>query len=278
MKVKVSVAMRPSPRKLVAVAVTLATTSSLLLGLASSSGATPAGAPPAAALPAAPVLAAAAAVTRPRLYRETVRYGARDLSPYQISHVYEVQIRLTWAGAYSGPITGYFGPLTLAGVRRFQRSQHLQPNGVVDATTWPRLIRVSTTRRGGDRRLPSVCRSAGWHTCYSRPTHELFTFHDGLWWNVWLVRGGSYLLQTVRGTYRVYWQDIDHRSMLFNGAPMPYSQFFYGGEAVHGSATMVNPLVGHSHGCINMYIEDSAELWRLTAGRRHVVTVFGAWA
>jgi lipoprotein-anchoring transpeptidase ErfK/SrfK len=61
-------------------------------------------------------------------------------------------------------------------------------------------------------------------------------------------------------------------------APMPYSQFFYGGEAIHGSATMVDPLVGHSHGCINMCIKDAAELWRLTAGKRHVVTVFGAWA
>ena len=59
---------------------------------------------------------------------------------------------------------------------------------------------------------------------------------------------------------------------------MPYSQFFYGGEAIHGSGTMVNPLVGHSHGCINQYIEDAAELWRLTAGKRHIVTIYGAWA
>jgi hypothetical protein len=269
--------MRPFTR-LAAVPATLAAVGAVLFGGSAASGAAPAAAA-AAAVPAAPVLAVAAAPTsRPRFFRETVRYGARDTDPYHISHVYEVQIRLTWAGAYHGPITGYFGPLTRAGVMAFQQAWHLVPNGVVDTRTWEKLIRVSTTRRGGDRGIPAVCRSAGWHTCYSRSTHELFTFYSGVWWNVWLVRGGSYSLQTVRGTYLVYWQDIDHRSSLFNGAPMPYSQFFYGGEAIHGSANMVNPLVGHSHGCINMYIEDAAELWRMTAGKRHVVTVFGAWA
>ena len=264
--------------KLAAAPALLAAASSVLIGLPGSSAAVGAGT--GAPVAAAPVLAAAVAAptTRPRFYRETVRYGASDTSPYQISHVYEVQIRLTWAGAYTGPVTGYFGSLTLAGVKRFQRSQGLLASGVVDARTWERLIRVSTTRRGGDRTLPSVCRSAGWHTCYSRSTHEQFTFYSGTWWNAWLVRGGAYTLQTVRGTYLVYWQDIDHRSTLFNGAPMPYSQFFYGGEAIHGSAVMMNPLFGHSHGCVNMYIEDAAELWRLTAGKRHVVTVYGPWA
>jgi lipoprotein-anchoring transpeptidase ErfK/SrfK len=260
------------------ISVTLVATASILIGLPSSGAAAPAA--PAARVQAVPVLTAtvAAPTTRPRFYRETVRYGAQDTSPYQISHVYEVQIRLTWAGFYGGPITGYFGPLTLAAVKALQRHYALAQTGVVDALTWMRLIGSSTARQAGYRTLPAVCRSAGWHTCYSRSTHELFTFYTGTLWNAWLVRGGSYWLQTVRGTYRVYWQDIDHRSSLFNGAPMPYSQFFYGGEAIHGSATMLSPLVGHSHGCVNMYIEDAAELWRLTAGKRHVVTVYGPWA
>ena len=231
----------------------------------------------------APAVQLAAATTtlptsRPRFWRETVRYGARDTGPYQISHVYEVQIRLKRVGVYSGPITGYFGSLTRAAVKKFQQAQKLVQNGVVGSGTWNRLIRASTSRSSGWRALPAVCRSAGWHTCYSRPTHELFTLYSGTLWNAWLVRGGAAGLATVRGTYRVYWQDIDHKSAAFHNAPMPYSQFFYGGEAIHGSGTMVNPLVGHSHGCINQYIEDAAELWRLTAGKRHIVTIYGAWA
>ncbi|HYT11063.1 MAG TPA: L,D-transpeptidase family protein [Mycobacteriales bacterium] len=247
--------------------------------LSGASGASAAPAPVAAT----PVVTAVTATTtvlttRPRLLRETVRYGQRDSSAYAIAHVFELQIRLTWAGSYRGPITGYFGTQTLAGVKTFQRSQRLAQTGVADRATWYRLIWVSSVRHGGWQTLPAGCRSAGWHTCYSRSTHELFTLYSGTLWNAWLVRGGSWTLPTVRGTFRVYWQDIDHRSSLFNGAPMPYSQFFYRDEAIHGSATMVNPLSGHSHGCINMYIEDAAELWRLTAGHSHIVVVYGPWA
>ena len=219
----------------------------------------------------------AAAAPRPAFYRETVRYGARDASPYQISHVFEVQIRLNRSGFFRGPITGYFGPLTLAAVKSFQRSQRLPQTGVVNQATWTRLITYSRLRSSGWRSLPAVCRRAGWHTCYSRSTNELFVLSSGTLVNTWLVRGGALGLETVLGTHPVYWKDIDHRSSIFHNAPMPYSQFFYGGEAVHGSATMMDPRIGHSHGCINMYIEDAADLWRLTAPFRNTVTVYGAW-
>jgi hypothetical protein len=221
--------------------------------------------------------APAAPTPRPRILRETVRLGAHDTSPYQISHVFELQIRLTRSGTYRGPVTGYFGPLTLAAVRAFQTQQRLPRTGVVDQTTWRHLIGFTILRSPGWYQLPPVCRGAGWHSCYSRSTNELFTLHDGTLWNTWYVRGGAAGLETVPGTRRVYWQDAAHRSSLFHGAPMPYSQFFYGGEAIHGSATMMDPRSGHSHGCVNMYIEDAAELWRLTAHRTHVVTVYGAW-
>jgi hypothetical protein len=105
----------------------------------------------------------------------------------------------------------------------------------------------------------------------------LFALSNGTLVNTWLVRGGARGLETVLGTYPVYWKDIDHLSAAFNNAPMPNSQFFYGGEAVHGSATMMDPRIGHSHGCINMYFEDAADLWRLTAAYHNTVTVYGAW-
>jgi lipoprotein-anchoring transpeptidase ErfK/SrfK len=59
---------------------------------------------------------------------------------------------------------------------------------------------------------------------------------------------------------------------------MPYSQFFSGGEAFHGSATMTDPFTGHSHGCINMYNEDARQLWRLASTVRLAVHVHGAWS
>ena len=105
------------------------------------------------------------------------------------------------------------------------------------------------------------------------------TFYATVRWSnhTWLVRGGSYGRQTRLGTHAVYYRDIDHTSQTFGGSPMPYSQFFDGGEALHGSAYMIDPFVEHSHGCINMYIEDARQLWMLTNNKRLVVTVYGAW-
>jgi L,D-transpeptidase catalytic domain len=75
----------------------------------------------------------------------------------------------------------------------------------------------------------------------------------------WLLQGGKvqygpvpvthgrkgYL--TPPGTFRVSFKDIDHKSSLFNSAPMPYSVFFNGGVAFHqGSLRQL------SHGCVHL--------------------------
>jgi lipoprotein-anchoring transpeptidase ErfK/SrfK len=53
--------------------------------------------------------------------------------------------------------------------------------------------------------------------------------------------------RTPAGTFRVQFKDIDHRSELFNDAPMPYSVFFNGGIAFHAGSLRVP-----SHGCIHL--------------------------
>jgi hypothetical protein len=49
--------------------------------------------------------------------------------------VRELQTRLTDEGVYSGPITGTFGPLTLAGVKAFQAKKGLPQTGFVGPMT-----------------------------------------------------------------------------------------------------------------------------------------------
>lgn len=46
-----------------------------------------------------------------------------------------LQNRLTTAGVYSGPITGYFGAQTREGVKRYQAAHGIQTNGVVGPQT-----------------------------------------------------------------------------------------------------------------------------------------------
>lgn len=75
--------------------------------------------------------------------------------------------------------------------------------------------------------------------------------------------------RTRPGTFRVYWKDKDHRSTLFNGAPMPNSLFFDGGIAFHAGS-----LVLASHGCIHLSYAASQVYWdRLRTG--DVVYVWG---
>jgi hypothetical protein len=208
-----------------------------------------------------------------RWAREFTRYGDADTSVYNIDHVIELQYRLRWAGVYRGPVTGTFGPLTRDAVKRFQKREKLRQSGVAGHATWAHLLHDTVRHRGS---IPRVCKTSGWHACYDRSTHQVTLWHKGAIHNTWLVRGGGYTTPTRTGNTRVYLRDKDHVSGLYN-TPMPYSQFFDGGQALHGSAYMINPFVGHSHGCVNMYIEDARQLWKMTHGKRLHVSVYGPW-
>jgi lipoprotein-anchoring transpeptidase ErfK/SrfK len=75
----------------------------------------------------------------------------------------------------------------------------------------------------------------------------------------WLLAGGKVTYgpvpithgrkgwRTPPGTFRVQWKDIDHKSSVFDNAPMPYSVFFNGGIAFHAGS-----LREQSHGCIHL--------------------------
>jgi len=206
--------------------------------------------------------------------REEVRYGARDVSPYQIQHVRELQYRLKWVGLFPGTPTGYYGTVTRDAVKAFQARRHIVVSGMATTLTW-RLLLQRTVRH--PLAVPAVCKRGGWHACYDRSMHQVTLWFRGTMRNTWLVRGGGYTTQTRLGTHRAYYRDIDHVSGLY-GSPMPYSQFFDGGEALHGSRLMMSPFVDHSHGCVNMYVEDARQLWNLTHDKPLWVTVYGAWS
>ena len=206
--------------------------------------------------------------------REVIRYGDHDAGPYHIQHVLELQDRLKWVGLFRGTPGGYFERPTESAVKAFQARRHLVVSGVATRLTW-RLLLQATIRH--PLAIPAVCKKAGWHACYDRSMHQVTLWANGSIYNTWLVRGGGYTTQTRLGTHQVYYRDINHVSGIY-GTPMPYSQFFDGGEALHGSPLMTSPFEGHSHGCVNMYIEDARQLWNLTHNKVLWVTVYGSWS
>jgi len=260
-------------------AATITLAGGLVLSLLPAAGAS---AVPAVTTSAATAASSSASVEERRTYqprkrfaREMVREGAADTSTSNVEHVRELQYRLTWAGTYNGPITGRFESRLTGAVKRFQKRHKLRITGTANAATWEKLIPRTVRGRGA---VPRACKLRnGWRVCYDRSRHQVTLWNKGKLWNSWLVRGGSASTATRVGRFEVYYRNKDHVSSLF-GSPMPYSQFFSGGQAFHGSGLMMDPFVGHSHGCVNMYIEDARQLWLLTAHRGLKVRVYGAWS
>ena len=213
---------------------------------------------------------------RQRWAREVTRFGDQDLSPYSIEHVRELQHRLAWVGTFTVGVTGNFGTVTRAALKKYQKREGLRQTGVAGHVTWAHLIHDTIRHRGA---IPRICKQAGWHGCYDRSMHQVTLWHNGTIHNSWLVRGGAYDTPTRTGNTSVYFRDVDHVSHLpdAEGSPMPYAQFFDGGQAFHGSAYMIDPFDGHSHGCINMYIEDARQLWRIASTKPLHVTVYADW-
>jgi len=75
--------------------------------------------------------------------------------------------------------------------------------------------------------------------------------------------------RTASGTFAVYWKDKDHKSSIFNDAPMPNSVFFDGGNAFHEGSLYVP-----SHGCIHLSW-DASEYFYNTLDYGDTVVVFG---
>ena len=69
---------------------------------------------------------------------------------------------------------------------------------------------------------------------------------------------GSY--RTPTGTWRAQWLSPRHRSRKYNNAPMPWSVFYYGGYAIHGTTEISRLGQPASHGCVRLH-PDNAKIF-----------------
>jgi lipoprotein-anchoring transpeptidase ErfK/SrfK len=84
---------------------------------------------------------------------------------------------------------------------------------------------------------------------------------DGEHRYTWPVSTGVY--GTPSGTFRPQSLARHHRSTIYGGAPMPYSIFYDGNYAIHGT-THVRQLGGRaSRGCIRLHPSNAAVLFSL---------------
>jgi hypothetical protein len=80
---------------------------------------------------------------------------------------------------------------------------------------------------------------------------------------VWPVSTARWGYRTPNGSYRPQWLARKWFSTKYDGSPMPYSIFFDGGYAIHGSYEISRLGSPASHGCIRLHPDNAAVLFAL---------------
>lgn len=94
--------------------------------------------------------------------------------------------------------------------------------------------------------------------------------HD---WAVSTARRG---FVTPRGTYGVQSLQRLHFSRKYHNSPMPYSIFFRGGYAIHGTYSTASLGRAASHGCIRLSPQHAATLFNMVRAEGARITIGGA--
>ena len=92
-------------------------------------------------------------------------------------------------------------------------------------------------------------------------------------WPISSARSGYY---TPRGAYRPQRLERMHYSHKYHMSPMPYSIFFAGGYAIHGTYSVAE--LGHpaSHGCVRLAPENAATLYSLVQTEGASISITGS--
>jgi lipoprotein-anchoring transpeptidase ErfK/SrfK len=101
---------------------------------------------------------------------------------------------------------------------------------------------------------------------------------DGRLLYAWPVSTARWGYLTPNGTYRPERLQVKWFSRKYDMSPMPYSIFFYGGYAIHGSYEISHLGRPASHGCIRLNPKHAAILFALVREHRSetVIVVTGA--
>ncbi|MEU6082146.1 L,D-transpeptidase [Streptomyces sp. NPDC047108] len=240
------------------------------------SGNPPPAAPPAASAPAAPPAPPAPAPSAPSSPPAAVEFvppaeaqaGPADSPPVTCS---------SSTGPYQREVERFLG-LTVDGkqsredcraIRAWQVKEEIVPAiGFAGPTSWG-MVRLSEARRDPNASGACPVRAAR-VACVDLPRQLMWVQHgaDVVFGPV-PIRSGMAGFPTRVGWNAVYLRSKDHVSTLYD-SPMPFAQFFNGGQAFHGVYGNIYDPNGGSHGCVNLRYDDAKELWNVLFARDRV--------
>ncbi len=96
-----------------------------------------------------------------------------------------------------------------------------------------------------------------------KTAQQLTVSVDGFTRYQWPVSTARWGYRTPNGTYRPQWLARKWFSTIYDNSPMPYSIFFNGGYAIHGSYEIRRLGRPASHGCIRLHPDNAAVLFAL---------------
>ncbi len=97
-----------------------------------------------------------------------------------------------------------------------------------------------------------------------KPAQRMMVAVNGRQLYDWPVSTGGRGYDTPSGSFRPFRMEIDHYSVEWDNAPMPYSIFFTKtGDAIHGTYELRHLGRPVSHGCVRLSVKNAATLWSL---------------
>ncbi|WP_405449756.1 L,D-transpeptidase family protein [Streptomyces erythrochromogenes] len=161
------------------------------------------------------------------------------------------------------PVDGVQSAADCYAVRAFQRANGVSPaDGYAGVASYRTMLVVAA---GSDPNAAGDCPESEQRvTCVDLDRQLLWVQKAGrIVFRPVPIRTGRDFQETRTGRHEVYWRSKDHVSTLYD-SPMPYAQFFDGGQALHGTPGSLYE-GGGSAGCVNLTEPDAERLWDLLA-------------
>ncbi|MER5631631.1 L,D-transpeptidase family protein [Streptomyces nitrosporeus] len=163
------------------------------------------------------------------------------------------------------PVDGRQSTADCKAIKAFQKTRGITPAaGYAGPVTWSTMKTITAQKAG--KKNPNKAKKCptnkGRIACVDL-TRQLSWIQDGkkLKFGPVPVRTGRDGAETRTGAKKIYWRNIDHWSTLYD-VPMPYAQFFDGGQAFHSVTKSMYNNPG-SAGCVNMRPADAKAYWKL---------------
>ncbi|MFK7901262.1 MAG: L,D-transpeptidase [Nitratireductor sp.] len=92
---------------------------------------------------------------------------------------------------------------------------------------------------------------------------KMYVYRNGVLRHKWRVSTARKGFSTPRGSWRPTRMHKEYYSKKYYNSPMPYSIFYYGGYAIHGTNAIKRLGRPASHGCVRLHPKNAARLFNM---------------